>query len=167
MYHPGITWSGPIGINLKGLMVIMAQSTSRPEEDFWDKTYLLAGGEYMNYNSRLGYHYASVDACCAEETCDNHIRFLFKGGAADDLRRSWRARFIGGVLERIGFEVQVQKDLVNGRFLRRPRGEVDDRLDLLGRLMGCSRQRDMVMNEEAVVQWHIEAFLAGNYSFHP
>ena len=39
MYYPGVTWSGPIGINLKGLMVIMAQSTSRPEEDFWDKTY--------------------------------------------------------------------------------------------------------------------------------
>ncbi|MBA4392959.1 MAG: hypothetical protein C0407_05350, partial [Desulfobacca sp.] len=29
MYYPGISWSGPIGVNLKGLMVIMAQSTSR------------------------------------------------------------------------------------------------------------------------------------------
>jgi hypothetical protein len=44
---------------------------------------------------------------------------------------------------------------------------VETRLDLLGRLMGCCRQRDMVMNDEAIVNWHIEAFLRGNYSFTP
>jgi len=165
MYYPGITWSGPIGINLKGLMVIMAQSTSRPEEDFWVKTYALVSREYMSYHSRLGYHYSSVDAYCSEEADNNHIRFMFKGGAADDLRRAFRARFIGGVLERIGFVVEVQGDLVNARFLRQTRSEVEAKLDLLGRLMGCSRQRDMVMNDESIVHWHIEAFLKGNYSF--
>jgi hypothetical protein len=167
MYYPEISWSGPIGINVKGLMVIMAQSTSRPEEDFWDKTYALISREYMNYNSRLGYHYSSIDAYCGEDACSNHIRFMFQGGAADDLRRAWRARFIGGVLEKIGFEVQIQKDRVNAHFRRKPRSQVESRLDLLGRLMGCSRQRDMVMNEEAIVNWHIEAFLKGNYSFQP
>jgi pyruvate,water dikinase len=167
MYYPGISWSGPIGINVKGLMVIMAQSTSRPEEDFWDKTYSLISREYMNYNSRLGYHYSSLDAYCGEDACNNHIRFMFQGGAADDLRRAWRARFIGGVLEKIGFEVKIQRDLVNSFFYRKPRSEVEGKLDLLGRLMGCSRQRDMVMNDEAIVNWHIEAFLRGNYSFTP
>lgn len=165
MYYPGITWSGPIGINLKGFMVIMAQSTSRPEEDFWDKTYALVSREYMSYNSRLGYHYSSVDAYCSEEAGNNHIRFMFKGGAADDLRRALRARFIGGVLERIGFAVEVQGDLVNARFFRQTCSEVEAKLDLLGRLMGCSRQRDMVMNDESIVHWYIEAFLKGNYSF--
>jgi pyruvate,water dikinase len=121
----------------------------------------------MAYHSRLGYHYTSVDAYCADETRNNHIRFLFKGGAADDLRRALRARFIGGVLERIGFAVEVQGDLVNARFHRRPRPEVESRLDLLGRLMGCSRQRDMVMKNESIVNWHVEAFLRGNYSFTP
>ncbi len=167
MYYPGINWSGPIGLNVKGLMVIMAQSTSRPEEDFWDKTFSLISGEYMNYNSRLGYHYSSLDAYCGEDTGNNHIRFMFQGGAADDLRRAWRARFIGGVLEKIGFEVKIQKDLVNAFYYRKPCSEVEERLDLLGRLMGCSRQRDMVMNEEAIVNWHVQAFLKGNYSFLP
>jgi hypothetical protein len=165
MVHPGITWSGPIGVNLKGLMVIMAQSTSRPEEDFWDKTYALLTREYMNYNSRLGYHYASVDAYVCDHPENNHIRFMFKGGAADDVRRARRARFIGTVLEKIGFEVMVQKDLVHGRFLRQDRSATEKNLDLLGRLMGCCRQRDMVMNDEAIVSWHIEAFLKGNYTF--
>jgi hypothetical protein len=167
MYFPGITWSGPIGVNLKGLMVIMAQSTSRPEEDFWDKTYALLSGEYMNYNSRLGYHYTSVDAYVCDKPMNNHIRFMFKGGAADDVRRARRARFIGAVLEEMGFEVVVQKDLVDSRFLGRDRTSTETNLDLIGRLMGCSRQRDMVMNDESIVSWHIEAFLRKNYTFDP
>ena len=167
MYYPGITWSGPIGINLKGLMVIMAQSSSRPEEDFWDKTSALVAREYMNYNSRLGYHYATVDAYCGDEASDNHIRFLFKGGAADDARRARRARFVGTVLERIGLAVEVKKDSVNASLRRCDRSATEEKLDLLGRLMGCSRQRDMVMNNESIVNWHVEAFLKGNYSFAP
>jgi hypothetical protein len=167
MYFPGISWSGPIGVNLKGLMVIMAQSTSRPEEDFWDKTYALLTGEYMNYNSRLGYHYNSVDAYVSDNRENNHIRFMFKGGAADDVRRARRARFIGAVLEKMGFEVVVQKDWVNARLLHQDRSCIEKNLDLIGRLMGCSRQRDMVMNDEAIVFWHVEAFQRGNYGFDP
>ena len=167
MYFPGISWSGPIGVNLKGLMVIMAQSTSRPEEDFWDKTYALLTGEYMNYNSRLGYHYNSVDAYVCNNPENNHIRFMFKGGAADDVRRARRARFIGTVLEKMGFEVVVQKDGVNARLLHQDRSCMEKNLDLIGRLMGCSRQRDMVMNDESIVSWHVEAFLRGNYEFDP
>ncbi len=167
MYYPGISWSGPIGVNLKGLMVIMAQSTSRPEEDFWDKTYALLTGEYMNYNSRLGYHYNSVDAYLGDDPEKNHIRFMFRGGAADEVRRNRRARFIGAVLEHLGFEVVVCKDVVDGRFLRQDRVATEKNLDLIGRLMGCSRQRDMVMNDEATVSWHVEAFLRGNYGFEP
>jgi len=167
MYHPGISWSGPIGVNLKGFMVIMAQSSSRPEEDFWDKTYLLAAGDYMNFNSRLGYHYTSVASFLSDETLDNHIRFTLKGGAADDIRRARRARFIGQVLERLDFEVHVHKDLIEGRLTNTDRALTEDRLDLIGRLMGCVRQRDMVMNSDATVNWYAEAFLRGNYSFDP
>ena len=167
MYYPGISWSGPIGVNLKGFMVIMAQSSSRPEEDFWDKTYLLAAKDYMNFNSRLGYHYTSVASFLSDQAIDNHIRFTLKGGAADDARRARRARFIGQVLERLGFEVHVHKDLIEGRLINSDRGQTEDRLDLIGRLMGCVRQRDMVMNSDSTVNWYAEAFLRGNYSFDP
>jgi len=165
MYYPGISWSGPIGVNLKGFMVIMAQSSSRPEEDFWDKTYLLAAKEYMNFNSRLGYHYTSVASYLSDDPLYNHIRFMLKGGAADDLRRARRARFIGLVLERLDFEVDVHKDLIEARLNNADRAVIENRLDLIGRLMGCSRQRDMVMNNESTVNWYAEAFLKGNYAF--
>jgi hypothetical protein len=167
MYHPGISWSGPIGVNLKGFMVIMAQSSSRPEEDFWDKTYLLAARDYMNFNSRLGYHYTSVASFLSDTPVDNHIRFTLKGGAADDVRRARRARFIGQVLEQLNFEVHVHRDLIEGRLTNSDRALTEDRLDLIGRLMGCVRQRDMVMNSDSAVNWYAEAFLRGNYSFDP
>ena len=167
MFYPGITWSGPIGISLKGLMVIMAQSSSRPEEDFWDKTYALLSKTHMNFISRLGYHYTSVSAYVSGHPDDNYIRFLFKGGAADEVRRARRARFIGAVLERLGFESMVQKDQVDARFIHRDRSEIELNLDMVGRLMGCIRQRDMVMNDDAIANWHTEAFLRGNYAFDP
>jgi pyruvate,water dikinase len=67
----------------------------------------------------------------------------------------------------MGFEVVVQKDLVEARLLRKAGPLMEHQLDLIGRLMGCVRQRDMVMNDEAIVSWHIEAFLRGNYCFDP
>ena len=42
----------------------------------------------MNYNSRLGYHYTSVASYLSDDPLNNHIRFMLKGGAADDLRRA-------------------------------------------------------------------------------
>ncbi len=68
---------------------------------------------------------------------------------------------------KLDFEVVVQKDWVNARLLHRDRACTEKNLDLIGRLMGCSRQRDMVMNDESIVSWHVEAFLRGNYEFDP
>jgi hypothetical protein len=31
--------------------------------------------------------------------------------------------------------------------------------------MGAARQRDMLMADDAIVDWYAEAFLAGNYKF--
>jgi pyruvate,water dikinase len=42
---------------------------------------------------------------------------------------------------------------------------MEEKLDLLGRLMACARQRDMVMGDEKVVDWYVQAFLEGNYRF--
>ena len=42
---------------------------------------------------------------------------------------------------------------------------MEEKLDLLGRLMGCARQRDMLMADDAIVDWYAAAFLAENYKF--
>ncbi|MEW6185311.1 MAG: PEP/pyruvate-binding domain-containing protein [Thermodesulfobacteriota bacterium] len=162
---PGIRWAGPIGVDVKGLLSVMAQSAAQPSDDFWDRTLALVSLNYLNFSSRLGYHFATVDSYCGAVRNNNYITFVFKGGAADLLRRGRRARFLGIVLEELGFEVMVKEDLVKADYRKYPEPMTEEKLGHLGRLMGCARQLDMTMSDENMVSWYAQAFLEGNYEF--
>ncbi len=161
--HPGITWAGPVPVNVGGFLQVLGQSAIRPPERFWDKTYAIVAAHYVNYACRLGYHFQSVDSYIGEVPADNYINFTFKGGAADDTRRIRRIRLIALVLERLGFEMEIHGDIIRGRFRKRPAPEMEERLDLLGRLMAYVRQMDMLMSDDAISQTLAERFLAGHY----
>ncbi len=163
--HPGVRWAGPVGIDARGLFSVMTQSTIRPPEDYGDRTLALVSKNYLNFNSRLGYHFATVDSYCGPNLTDNYIAFLFKGGAADQIRRGRRAQFIGRVLERMGFEVLIREDLVKAQFRKFPPSMIEEKLDYLGRLMGCARLLDMTMSEESAVDRYVQSFFSGEYSF--
>jgi pyruvate,water dikinase len=161
--HPGITWAGPVPVNVGGFLHVLGQSAIRPPEKFWDKTYAIVGANYVNYACRLGYHFQSVDSYIGDLPADNYINFTFKGGAADDIRRIRRIRLIAAVLERLGFEMEIHGDVIRGRFRKHPAPEMEERLDLLGRLMAYVRQMDMLMSDDAISQTLAERFLAGHY----
>jgi pyruvate,water dikinase len=161
--HPGITWAGPVPVDVGGFLHVLGQSAIRPPEKFWDKTYAIIGANYVNYACRLGYHFQSVDSYIGDVPADNYINFTFKGGAADDTRRIRRIRLIATVLERLGFDMEIFGDVIRARFRRRPAPEMEDRLDLLGRLMAYVRQMDMLMKDDAISQVLAERFLAGHY----
>ncbi len=165
--HPDISWAGPIPIDVKGLYAVVSRSltASSDHSDFWSRTFAIISFNYLNYSSRLGYHFATIDAYVSDIRNDNYITFRFKGGAADEVRRGRRVRFLGAVLEKLDFDVEVTGDLVVGRLWKYPRELMEEKLDMLGRLMGCARQRDMLMADDAIVDWYTEAFLAGNYRF--
>ena len=165
--HPDISWAGPIPIDMKGLYSVVSRSLTATAEhsDFWSRTFAIVSHNYLNYSSRLGYHFATIDAYVGDTRNDNYITFRFKGGAADEVRRGRRVRFLGAVLEKLDFEVEVTGDLVVGRLWKYPRELLEQKLDLLGRLMGCARQRDMLMADDAIVDWYAAEFLAGNYRF--
>ncbi|MGQ9920080.1 MAG: PEP/pyruvate-binding domain-containing protein [Desulfobacca sp.] len=165
--HPDISWAGPIPIDVKGLYAVVSRSLTAASDhsDFWSRTFAIISYNYLNYSSRLGYHFATIDAYVSDIRNDNYITFRFKGGAADEVRRGRRVRFLGAVLEKLDFEVEVTGDLVVGRLWKYPRELLEEKLDMLGRLMGCARQRDMLMADDAIVDWYTEAFLAGNYRF--
>ena len=163
--HPGVHWAGPVGIDIKGLLSVMSQSTTRPPEDLEDRTLAIVSRNYLHFSSRLGYHYATVDSYCGENLNDNYITFMFKGGAADDIRRGRRAHFIGTVLERMGFEVMIKEDLTKGQYRKFPPSMIEEKLDSLGRLMGCARLLDMTMSDENKVDQYVRAFFSGEYSF--
>jgi pyruvate, water dikinase len=162
---PGIRWAGPIGVDVKGLLSVMAQSATQPSDDFWDRTLALVSFNYLNFSSRLGYHFATVDSFCGKIRNNNYITFVFKGGAADTMRRGRRARFLGIVLEELGFEVMIKEDLVKADYRKFPEPMTEEKLGHLGRLMGCARQLDMTLADENLVAWYAQAFLEGNYEF--
>ncbi len=161
--HPGISWAGPVPVNVGGFLHVLGQSAIRPPEAFWDKTYAIVAANYVNYACRLGYHFQSVDSYIGDVPDDNYINFTFKGGAADDIRRIRRVRLIATVLERLGFRMEIFGDVIRARLRRLPAAEMEERLTLVGRLMAYVRQMDMLMKDDNISQVLAERFLAGHY----
>jgi len=166
--HPEVSWAGPIAIDVKGLYSVVSRSLSAaaPQQgDFWLRTLAIVSKNYLNFSSRLGYHFATIDAYVSEVRNDNYLSFRFKGGAADEYRRGLRARFLGTILEKLDFDTEIIGDLVMAKLWKYPQTLMEEKLDMLGKLMACARQRDMVMGDEKIVDWYIQAFLEGNYRF--
>jgi pyruvate, water dikinase len=161
--YPNITWAGPVPVDVGGFLHVLGQSAINPPEKFWDKTYAIVAANYVNYACRLGYHFQSVDSYVGDVPENNYINFTFKGGAADDVRRIRRIRLIASVLDRLGFDLEIFGDVIRARFRRRPEAEMEERLDLVGRLMAYVRQMDMLMKDDNISQVLAERFLAGHY----
>ncbi|MFN3534940.1 MAG: PEP/pyruvate-binding domain-containing protein, partial [Desulfatiglandales bacterium] len=87
--------SEPRPVNFKGLLSVIAEQMVSPPnvniERFGDKSYAIISDKYMNFSSRVGYHYSIIDTYCGETLVKNYITFYFMGGAADELRRGRRA----------------------------------------------------------------------------
>jgi len=161
----------PRPVNLSGFFSVMSeQMLSSPgigTERFGDRSYAIVSDKYLNFSSRVGYHYSVLDCYCGKTAAKNYINFQFKGGAADDLRRSRRARMIEKVLGALGFVVEATGDRVTARVAKQEAPYVEGKLDLLGRLLMYTRQMDMMMHTEAHVGHLTRCFLDGNYSLDP
>jgi pyruvate,water dikinase len=166
MMHEELRTQAPRPIEFKGLLSVMSeQMFSNPQsaERFGDRSYALVSDRYMNFSSRVGYHYSVLDAYCGEAVSKNYITFSFKGGAADDLRRNRRARAISRVLEKLDFIVEVKGDMVSGRFQKFNQSATEEKLEMVGRLLQFTRQMDMLMANESSVEFVAKCFLEGNY----
>lgn len=166
--HPGVSWTRAMPASFGDLASVMSSSLTSSAgamRALGEKSYLLVADEYMNLNSRLAYHYTLVDACVSAVPGNNYIAFRFAGGGAARQRRNLRAGFIEGCLAHFGFRVDRRGDLVNAWFKKAPAAETEANLDILGRLMACTGQLDMYMTSNAVMNWYVQQFLQGNYSF--
>lgn len=156
----------PRPINLSGLFSVMKEQTITPGhvgQRFGDRSYAIIAEKYLNFSSRVGYHYSVVDAYCGETINKNYITFSFKGGAADSVRRNRRVRAIALILDQEGFKVNVKGDKVDARLQKYPKSYIESRMDILGKLLIFTRQLDMLMTSEKSVEWVAENFVAGNY----
>ncbi|MCP5112851.1 MAG: hypothetical protein GY953_18645 [bacterium] len=166
--HPGVSWRREMPASLGDVASVMASSFTPQHQTMRDlgmKSYLLVANEYLNFNSRLAYHFTLVDACLSDNPSRNYISFRFAGGGATRYRRNLRACFVEACLQHQGFLVDRRGDLVNAWLKKASREETDMSLDIVGRLLACTSQLDMYMTSRDTMSWYVDQFIAGNYSF--
>ncbi|MBI5523955.1 MAG: hypothetical protein HY910_15115 [Desulfarculus sp.] len=160
-----VEWRGPGAVEAHTLAKSLAERGEGQHSGLaFRHNYVLLGREYMNLSTRLGFHYSTLDAYCSATDGDNYIRMAFMRGGADPARRARRARYIGTILERSGFWVEVKEDNVFARMEKYPAELLLAKLQVIGRLIVGTRQMDMVMFNDTVVDWYIEEFMKGEGS---
>jgi pyruvate,water dikinase len=163
---PAIRWDRPRPVSIGGFLSVLGESMVGPppsKHGLGRRSFAMASDTYLNFATRAGYHFSTVDAYCGRSINKNYVQLRFGGGAAAEERRVRRVRFVAGVMRRLGFTVQTRADLVVARLHKYPREDIATVLRTLGRLTVCCRQLDMLMDSDAVVQHFVEAFFAADY----
>ena len=165
-HHPNVR-SGQVAPDLQGFISVFANTMydqGKAEGGLGGKSFAIVSDSYLNFSSRLGYHFGLVDAYAAPDINDNYLSFQFKGGAASIDRRERRARMLQVILEDMGFKVTVKQDLVQGRLVKFSQEEIDTILESLAVLMAFCRQLDMAFTSDAVMETYLEAFRNKDYN---
>lgn len=167
MLHEKIPRFGARPIDVKGLFsIMMRHAVTNPEEEssFREPCYAIISDKYLNYTARVGYHFSIIDAYCGDTQNKNYISVLFRGGAADYVRRNRRVRSIGEILKEYGFSAEVSHDMVSARLSKAGKEEMIRQLEMLGSLFQFFRQMDAAMTDESSVALIRDAFLSGDYA---
>jgi len=166
MLEERIRWNQPRPVSMRGFLSVLGESISGPPAEsrqIGRLSYAIASDRYMNFSTKAGYHFSTVDTYCGESQNKNYVHFRFSGGAADPERRERRIRFLKTVLLALDFKVQARGDLLTARLDKYGAETIRARLVALGHLTLCARQLDMLMSSEASPDFFARAFLAGEW----
>jgi pyruvate,water dikinase len=165
--HPGVTWSGAINFTAGSFMTLMASGATASEGGGLPggPSYVILSQDYMNMSVRFGYHFATIDTLCSEDSNQNYIAMKFSGGVGTHYGRSLRITFLANVLSRLDFDVSVNGDLLDAVLLRYDKAGTEERLDQMARLLACSRLLDMAIRNPQDVDHFTEAFFREEYNF--
>lgn len=153
-------WEGPPSLDGKGFLSVLFQSVTNTNlepaaaSSYAERNYFMISKHFCNLQSRFGYHFTSVEALAGPRPRENYIRFQFKGGAADFHRRERRTRFVGEILDEFGFQTQTREDALFARLDDCEQSFIEKRLEILGHMLIHTRQLDMIMANEDVVEFY-------------
>ncbi len=163
--HPDIHWSHFTHFDWAEYDRIVMSGGIVSADSAMFASYAVVSKEYFNLNLRFGYHFVIIDSMCGEDASGNYILFRFSGGGADMEKRTLRAMFLKGVLERLGFEVEKKSDLIDGQLNGREKDEMEHILDIIGRLLGATRLMDMYLKDIDMAKDYVDEFMQGRYRF--
>jgi pyruvate, water dikinase len=160
---PGIWQSQPVDLDLKGFMSSFTSnlSTQNLAADRSNVNLAIVSREYINLNLGLGYHFNLIDGNLSADRNSNYLYFRFFGGVTEFTRRSRRVKVLAQILERNDFAVESKGDLIIGRIKKIERPQMEDKFLLVGRLIGYTRQLDVLLRADRDIDFFTSQFLKG------
>ncbi len=164
--HPGLDWTSAVNFNLRNLAGLMTTGgMGELERGVGQHSYALVAEDYLNLNAKFGYHFANLDVLCAQEGSQNHVTFQFSGGAGSYYGKSLRVLLLSEILGKLEFSTKLKGDFLSASLKGFDAPVVRDKLDQVGRLLGCSRLLDVALTGEEDVGRLTEKFFNGDYNF--
>jgi pyruvate,water dikinase len=163
-----VGWQGPKPVDLAGFMsVVMSTATdTNIQERLHEKNFAIITNDYMNLSNRLGFHFATIEAFMGAPG-ESYVSFTFYGGGAELPRRMRRVRFLTRVLQDLDFRVEPKEDSITARVDGYDADALEEKLEVLGRLMMVSKQLDMVMLSEEAVEQYYQDFSESHIQLRP
>ena len=164
---PRIRWDLPRPLSGRGFLSVLGAGIAAPPHQAREvgrHSYAVFSDRYMNFSTKAGYHFSTVDTYCGASLGKNYIHFRFDGGGAAPDRRARRVLFLSTVLRALDFACQVRGDALVARLEKYDRETILALLADLGRLTLCSRQLDMLMGSDEAAETYARAFLAGDFA---
>lgn len=160
---PGAWSCAPADMDLDGFMAgatragsWMPAAGARPLQNL-----AIVSNRYLHLNLHLGYHFNIIDCYVGEAPNDNLIYFRFAGGATELARRERRVEVLKSILTKHDFVVEAKGDLLIARIKKLSAQAIQERLRMIGRLIGCTRQLDVYLRDDAAIRRCVDRFLAG------
>lgn len=161
---PSLHWGPPPGGVPMGSVMSSFISDQKSERPIGMPNYAIVSRDYCNMNARMDFHFIMIDAVASSEPRSNHVKFRFKGGGTSLERRRRRALCIGDIFERYGFSVDVREDLVNASLQGANREAIEEKMTMVGRILGFTRLLDASMTNDAMIPAVVRAFMEGDYT---
>jgi pyruvate,water dikinase len=144
---PGIWQSQPVDLDMKGLLSSFSFTETYSSRSITGNLAIISR-EYLNLSLRLGYHFNMIDVTMSENQERNYIYFRFFGGVTEMTRRSRRALLLAQIMTRNDFAVETKGDLIIARIKKVTLDTMEEKLRLVGRLIGFTRQLDVLLRSD-------------------
>lgn len=165
MLDPRLRWDRPRPVSASGFLSVLGESMIGPPaeaQQLGRVSYVVCADRYMNFSTKAGYHFSTVDTWCGDSINKNYIHFRFSGGGAAGDRRARRIECLALILSRLDFRIQQRGDMLVARMAKYERETMVHRLSDLGQLTICARQLDMLMDSDSSPAFFAAAFLDGD-----
>ncbi len=163
LLEPRIRWDLPRPVSARGFLSVLGESVAGLPADASEigrLSYAIISDRYMNFSTKAGYHFSTIDTYCGKSVNKNYVHFRFSGGAAVEERRRRRVQFLSKVVTALDFAVQIKGDTLVARLDKYNAADIQSRLTTLGRLTLCARQLDMLMDNDSSPDMFARAFFA-------